>query len=119
MAALALVPAGLAWMTVPSTVNAAMQLFLPGWVRARGLSVYQMVFAGGQALGALAWGALSQVTSLVTALAVAAAVMAAGGLSVLLWPLRDTRGRGPEPGQLLAGAAPDPGGAPGAPDRCW
>ena len=33
-----------------------MQLFLPGWVRARGLAVYQVVFAGGQALGALAVG---------------------------------------------------------------
>ena len=55
VAVLALVPAGVAWMTVLSTVNASMQLFLPGWVRARGLSVYQMIFAGGQALGALAW----------------------------------------------------------------
>lgn len=76
--ALALVPAGMAWMTVLSSVNAAMQLFLPGWVRARGLSVYQMVFAGGQALGALAWGALSELTSLVVALCVAAGAMAAG-----------------------------------------
>ncbi|MDI5940189.1 MFS transporter, partial [Micromonospora sp. DH15] len=88
----ALVPAGLAWMTVLSTVNAAMQLFLPGWVRARGLSVYQMVFAGGQALGALAWGALGELAGLVTALAVAGAAMAVAALTVPLWPLRDTRG---------------------------
>ncbi|SCF31628.1 MFS transporter [Micromonospora mirobrigensis] len=88
----ALVPAGLAWMTVMSSINAAMQLFLPGWVRARGLSVYQMVFAGGQALGAVAWGALGELASLVVALAVAGVVMALGALSVLLWPLRDTRG---------------------------
>ncbi|MFG3421535.1 MFS transporter [Micromonospora sp. NPDC048063] len=89
---LALVPAGMAWMTVLSSVNAAMQLFLPGWVRARGLSVYQMVFAGGQALGAVAWGALGEVTDLVVALAVAAGMMAAGAATVPLWPLRDTRG---------------------------
>ncbi|TDC72861.1 MFS transporter [Micromonospora sp. KC606] len=93
----ALVPAGLAWMTVISTVNAALQLFLPGWVRARGLSVYQMIFAGGQALGALAWGALGQLTSLVTALTVAGVAMAAGALSVLRWPLRDTRGLNRDP----------------------
>ncbi|MET7807584.1 MFS transporter [Micromonospora chersina] len=92
VAVVALVPAGLAWMTVLSSVNAAMQLFLPGWVRARGLSVYQMVFAGGQALGAVAWGALGEVTGLVGALTAAAVVMAAGALSVLLWPLRETRG---------------------------
>ncbi|MFI2711636.1 MFS transporter [Micromonospora sp. NPDC018662] len=92
VAVVALVPAGLAWMTVLSSVNAAMQLFLPGWVRARGLSVYQMVFAGGQALGAVAWGALGEFTGLVGALTVAAALMAVGALSVLLWPLRETRG---------------------------
>ncbi|WP_433392722.1 MFS transporter [Micromonospora sp. KLBMP9576] len=95
--ALALVPAGMAWMTVLSSVNAAMQLFLPGWVRARGLSVYQMVFAGGQALGALAWGALGEVAGLVAALAVAAGAMAAGAATVPLWPLRDTRGLDRDP----------------------
>ncbi|WP_245730310.1 MFS transporter [Micromonospora pallida] len=93
----ALVPAGLAWMTVLSSVNAAMQLFLPGWVRARGLSVYQMVFAGGQALGALAWGALGELTSLVTALAAAGTATAVGALTVLVWPLRDTRGVNRDP----------------------
>ncbi|WP_433686599.1 MFS transporter [Micromonospora carbonacea] len=93
----ALVPAGLAWMTVLSTVNAAMQLFLPGWVRARGLSVYQMVFAGGQALGALAWGALGELAGLVAALAVAGAAMAVAALTVLLWPLRETRGVNRDP----------------------
>lgn len=92
LVALALVPAGLAWMTVLSSVYAAMQLFLPGWVRARGLSVCQMVVAGGQALGALVWGALGQLTSLVVALAGAGLVMAVSALTVLVWPLRDTRG---------------------------
>ncbi|WP_243422792.1 MFS transporter [Micromonospora globispora] len=94
---LALIPAGLAWMTVLSSVNAAMQLFLPGWVRARGLSVYQMVFAGGQALGAVAWGALGEVTSLVVALAAAGAVMLVAALTVLIWPLVETRGVSREP----------------------
>jgi MFS family permease len=73
----ALLPAGVAWVMVLSSVNAAMQLFLPGWVRARGLAVYLMVFAGAQAAGALAWGALSDVFGLVTAHLLAAA---------LFWP---------------------------------
>ncbi|MEU4568834.1 MFS transporter [Micromonospora sp. NPDC023956] len=93
----ALVPAGLAWMTVLSSVNAAMQLFLPGWVRARGLSVYQMVFAGGQALGALAWGALGALAGLEAALVAAGVTMAVCASTVLVWPLRDTRGVNRDP----------------------
>src|SRR4051812_43318705 len=44
-----LLVAGMGWMVVISTVNASLQLFLPRWVRARGLATYQIVFAGGQA----------------------------------------------------------------------
>jgi MFS family permease len=95
--AMALVPAGLAWMTVISRMNAAMQLFLPGWVRARGLSVYQVVFAGGQAFGALVWGALAEATALEPAYLVAAVLMAAGALSVRWWPLFDVEGLNREP----------------------
>jgi MFS family permease len=89
---LALIPTGLAWMTVISSVNAAMQLFLPGWVRARGLSIYQVVFAGAQALGALAWGALAEVATLQTAYLVAAALMIVGAVTVRWWPLIDVAG---------------------------
>ena len=89
---LALVPAGLAWMAVISSVNAAMQLFLPGWVRARGLSVYQVVFAGGQAFGALAWGAVAQTAGLEAAYLAAAVLMAAGSVTIRWWPLFDVAG---------------------------
>jgi MFS family permease len=94
---IALVPAGLAWMTVISSINAAMQLFLPGWVRARGLSIYQVVFAGGQALGALVWGALAEATDLESAYLVAAGLMAAGAVSVRWWPLIDVAGVNRDP----------------------
>ncbi|SDZ32863.1 Predicted arabinose efflux permease, MFS family [Micromonospora pattaloongensis] len=94
---LALLPAGMAWMTVLSNVNAAMQLFLPGWVRARGLSIYQMVFSAGQALGALAWGGLAQATSLVVAYVVAAGVMLAGAATVRIWPLFEVAGLNRDP----------------------
>ncbi len=47
-----LVAAGLAWMIQVSRMNASLQLFLPNWVRARGFAVYQVVYAGGQALEA-------------------------------------------------------------------
>jgi MFS family permease len=114
--ALALVPAGLAWMAVISSVNAVMQLFLPGWVRARGLSVYQVVFAGGQAIGALAWGALAEASTLRTAYLAAATLMAAAAVTVRWWPLIDVAGVDrapaaywPEPHLILD---PDPDGGP-------
>jgi MFS family permease len=93
----ALLPAGVAWVLVLSTVNASMQLFLPNWVRARGLAVYQMVFAGAQAIGALVWGAVSDVAGLVVAHLAAAALMAAGVLTIRWWPMRDTAGMNREP----------------------
>ncbi len=38
-----LVIAGLAWIATLSSLNAAMQLSLPAWVRARGLAAYLLV----------------------------------------------------------------------------
>ena len=59
-------------------MNGALQVFLPGWVRARGLSIYQMVFAGGQAIAALLWGLLAQWIGLVPALLIAGALLVVG-----------------------------------------
>ena len=86
-----LVPAGLAWLAVLATLNGTLQAFLPGWVRARGLSIYQMAFAGGQALASVGWGVAAELTGLVPTLLVAAVLLAAGAVSVLVLPLRDTR----------------------------
>jgi MFS family permease len=89
--AIVLVPAGTAWMVVLSNANAEVQLFLPGWVRARGLSTYQLVFFGGQGIGAFIWGVVTERIGLVAAFAVAAALTAAGAATVRFWPLIDTR----------------------------
>jgi hypothetical protein len=83
----ALVLGGAAWLLSLSTLNASMQLNLPAWVRARGLSVYQLVFMGGQAIGSVVWGLLAGATSSSTSLLVAAALMLVCGLSSLWWPL--------------------------------
>ena len=85
----ALVLAGAAWLAVLSSLGAAMQMFLPAWVRARGLSAHAVVFVGGQALGAFAWGLLGQNTSLGTALIIAAAMTAVGAGTLVIWPLMD------------------------------
>ncbi|GLK99271.1 MFS transporter [Dactylosporangium matsuzakiense] len=90
-AAVALVPAGIAWVAVLSTINAQMQLFLPVWVRARGLSAYQVVIFGGQALGALLWGTVATHAGVASAFAIAGAVMLLGAATIRLLPLFDTR----------------------------
>ncbi len=87
-----LIPTGIAWITVLSSMNATMQLFLPAWGRARGLSVFQMVLYGAQAGGAVLWGLIAWPTGLVATFLIAAAVMVAGVATIRLWPLRDTRG---------------------------
>ena len=90
--AILLVPAGIAWLWVLMTVTGALQVFLPGWVRARGLSMYNIVFAGGQAIGALLWGLLAQWWGLLPVFLAAAAVMALGTATIGVWPLRDVAG---------------------------
>jgi MFS family permease len=87
---LALVPAGVAWIAVMSGVNAAMQIYLPGWVRARALSAFLIVMSGGQAIGSVVWGVLADAAGLAPTFLVAAAVMAAGAVTVRWWPLIDT-----------------------------
>ena len=71
-----LVLAGLAWMAVISTLNAELQLFLPVWVRARGLAVYMVVFTGSQTVGALVWGLVAERVGVRPAFLVAAVVAA-------------------------------------------
>ena len=93
----ALVPAGLAWLCMLATMNGNLSMFLPGWVRARGLSIYQMVFAGGQALAAIAWGLSAQWLGLVPTLLAAAVLLGIGAASVARWPLRDVSGLDRDP----------------------
>jgi len=85
--ALGLVIGGASWLLSLSTLNASMQLSLPAWVRARGLSVYQLIFMGGQALGSVVWGVLAEATTSSTSLLVSGALLVICGLSSLWWPL--------------------------------
>jgi MFS family permease len=95
--AVALVPAGAAWMTVLSNLGAEVQMYLPGWVRARGLGLYQIVFFGGQAVGSFAWGLVAEQVGLVATFLAAALISAAGAATVRLWPLRPARHLNREP----------------------
>uniref|UniRef100_UPI0005942005 MFS transporter n=1 Tax=Nocardia pneumoniae TaxID=228601 RepID=UPI0005942005 len=83
-----LVFAGLAWLLAMSTMNSTMQLLLPAWVRARGLSVYLLVFMGGQAIGSLVWGLVADAIGSVPALLWAAVLLGFCAVSTLWLPIR-------------------------------
>lgn len=78
-----LVVAGFGWTATVSTVNAELQLFLPGWVRARAIAVYLMCFLGTMAVCSPLWGALTQRVGLTTAILTAAALVAVGAVAGL------------------------------------
>jgi MFS family permease len=62
-----------AWITVANSLTVSAQMALPDWVRARGMSIYQMAVMGSTAAGAAIWGQVATVTSIHTALAISAA----------------------------------------------
>jgi MFS family permease len=85
-----LVLAGLAWMAVTSTLAAELQLFLPVWVRARGLAVYVVVFTGSMTAGALVWGLVAEGIGLQPTFLIAAIVVLAGVVGGVLWRVPET-----------------------------
>ena len=114
--AAALVGAGYAWIAVLSSLNSTAQAVLPDWVRSRGLSLYLLVFFGGQALGALLWGVVVQQSDTRVAL-----TCVAGGLLLSLaigrrFPLRGTRMLDLRPAEAypepVLAIEPDPGHGP-------
>jgi MFS family permease len=115
VALLVLLAAGIAWIAVISSVNATLQMFLPQWVRARGLSIYLTVLFGSQAVGAVVWGILADTATLVAALLIAAGLMVAAAATIRIWPLWETAGLDsstavawPQP-QLLVDTGPESG----------
>lgn len=55
---------GIAWTIKNSSLNVAVQMSAPNWVRARAYSVYLLVFQGCVAIGALLWGTLANLRGL-------------------------------------------------------
>ncbi|MET0930442.1 MAG: MFS transporter [Aeromicrobium sp.] len=80
-----LLVSGAAWIGTLTTLNASIQLSLAHWVRARGMSVYLLVFMGSQAVGSFVWGLVASHLGLTEALVISAAllVLAAGSITVL------------------------------------
>ncbi len=69
---------GMAWLTIMATLNSSTQIVLPDWVRARGMALYMIVFAGSMAGGAVVWGLLADLTSVPVSLVVAGLAAMAG-----------------------------------------
>jgi predicted MFS family arabinose efflux permease len=74
----AMVVLGMAWISVANTLTVSAQVAMPDWVRARGMSIYQMALMGGAAAGSLLWGQVAEWASVRTA------VLAAAGFGVLV-----------------------------------
>jgi MFS family permease len=64
--------AGVAWITVANSLTVSAQMVLPDWVRARGMSIYQMALMGSTAAGAALWGQIATWTNIHDSLAIAA-----------------------------------------------
>ena len=87
-AAVALAVGGACWILALSTLSSLYQLSLPGWVKARGMSFYLMVFQGGNAVGAAVMGVAAAHAGLTATLTIAAAGLALGPLAALAWRFR-------------------------------
>ena len=77
-----LVIAGFGWIGSLSSIGASLQMYLPSWVRSRGVAVNTIVLFGGQALGAALWGYFAtQMRLEQTYWLAAAAIVVAGSLT--------------------------------------
>lgn len=72
VAAPAMFVAGLAWMTSANALSVSAQMGLPDWVRARGMSMFQIALMGSSAAGAALWGQVATLTSVHISVALAA-----------------------------------------------
>ncbi len=113
--ALVLVVGGLGWVLALSVLNSLYQLTLPGWVKARGMSFYLIVFQGGNAVGSAVMGVTAERIGLSPTMLVAAAALALGPLAGLHYhfrsiPTEELMPAGDWPQPLLVGDE-----APGGP----
>jgi MFS family permease len=88
MSCLTLVIAGLGWLTILATLNAAAVGSVPDWVRARAVAIYNLIFFGGMGLGSIAWGLVAETFGVPITLVVIAVGMILGLFSHFLVTIR-------------------------------
>jgi predicted MFS family arabinose efflux permease len=81
LACVLLVPAAFMAIAALATLSAAMQRSLADDMRARGMSIYQILLQGGMGVGGLAWGVLADLSGVRATFAVAAALLLVSGSS--------------------------------------
>jgi MFS family permease len=69
---------GVAWISVANSLTVSAQAVLPDWVRARGMSIYQVALMGGAAAGSLVWGYVAAWANVPASVAAASAFGALG-----------------------------------------
>lgn len=89
--------AGIAWVAVVATVNVAAQAALPAWVRARGLSIFMIVFNGMMALGSGFWGLVASGVGIPATLVASGAGLILLDLCTLRWRIPGDEGYTPSP----------------------
>jgi len=87
LASAAMFAAGLAWIGMLTSLNVAAQMASPGWVKARALAIYLLVFQGAMTGGSILWGTLASRSSVTGALTIAAAGLTLTLLLALRWRL--------------------------------
>lgn len=86
---LAVLSTGWAWTTLLGSNHTEMQIYLPAWVRARGLAILLMATYIGQALGSYGAGWLADVAGVRWSLAANALLLLGGTALGLVLPLKD------------------------------
>lgn len=79
-----IVLAGFGWTAALAAIGGAAQVYLPAWVRARGLALMSLSQFGGQAIGSMIVGFVADLFGLTTAFVGSAVVMFLGA-SLALW----------------------------------
>jgi MFS family permease len=79
---------GMAFIITANSLTVSMQLALPDWVRARGMSIYQMSMMGASAAGAATWGHIATIDSVQHSL-IYAAFSGAFAMAVVLRLVQD------------------------------
>lgn len=92
LALVVLVLGGAAWTTVIATLSTELQVVLPEWVRARGLSAFLVTFTGSQAVASVLWGQLAAGIGVVATFLVASALTALLAIAGVWLPMPDIRG---------------------------
>ena len=116
LAGIAMMAGGLAWIAVFSSLNVSVQTFSPPWMRAPALSVYQLIFQGGTAIGSAFFGMVAEWVGTPAALGLAALGLFLGLTTALRWRLETGEhldltpsAHWPEPAVAIE---PDPGEGP-------